>query len=421
MLTPNPNLLIISYYFPPYKRVGGRRWAKHAKYLNRLGFSTYVLAGDFLNSSSSWDEDIKEYKDKITRVKLIQDKTPFFKEGLPNNLYSKVVWKLSYWLWKIKIKLHKGNHKDISYINKHNFFNIAVKLITELKINRVLISVGPFRYSELLIDLKKTFPNIKCIIDYRDRWEDNCLELTKKQYEYEMKTQTNVLRNSDLILTVNDDITNYYRNLCKEKSVYTLLHAVDDDFYFERVDKLVPSNKEVYTFVYGGELYNGMEREIKTFIKFLKIFSKDIGKKSCARFYLSYPSYQDLLCIENENGIEIEMHPFLSKNEYKTILIESDFILLFRPEWSLESFSSKFFEILSIGKPVVYFGKAGIVSEFLIRNKLGWHIMEDNLKSIVNEVINNFKTNIIPDIKFDLTPYTFENQTKLLMFELRKL
>src|SRR5476651_2626409 len=87
-------LLVISYYFPPFKRVGGRRWAKHVKYLNRLGFNTFVLAGEFLNSTSPWDNDIVEYADKITRVP-ITIYYPYFKRILPKNIAQKIVWKLN--------------------------------------------------------------------------------------------------------------------------------------------------------------------------------------------------------------------------------------------------------------------------------------------------------------------------------------
>ena len=86
----NVNVLLISFYFPPYNRVGGRRWAKHCKYLKREGFNINVLCKNFENSTSSWDKDTFEYKKSITRIKLQEIKTPYFKKELPKTILSKI-------------------------------------------------------------------------------------------------------------------------------------------------------------------------------------------------------------------------------------------------------------------------------------------------------------------------------------------
>ena len=76
--------LVISFLFPPFKRVGGRRWAKHCKYFEKENINYHVLAGNF-TGTSPWDEDVKLFEDRITRVDLTEPRMPYFKKKLPSN------------------------------------------------------------------------------------------------------------------------------------------------------------------------------------------------------------------------------------------------------------------------------------------------------------------------------------------------
>ena len=49
------HVLLISYSYPPYPGIGGRRWAKFSKYLSRLGFVIHVIDNISLLGSVSLD------------------------------------------------------------------------------------------------------------------------------------------------------------------------------------------------------------------------------------------------------------------------------------------------------------------------------------------------------------------------------
>jgi hypothetical protein len=63
-------VLIVSYIFPPKSGIGGRRWAKFSKYLNRMDIDIKVLTFQKKNDSnfSNWSKDIVEYENKIERI-----------------------------------------------------------------------------------------------------------------------------------------------------------------------------------------------------------------------------------------------------------------------------------------------------------------------------------------------------------------
>ena len=150
------NFLIISFYFPPFKRVGGRRWAKHTKFLWKLGLQPCVLAADFNGETSPWDKDIELYKENIYRIP-IKIKYPYHKRVLPNNLFVKFYWKISLICWILKIKKHKGNFLDDSLGYEALFMQKAVEIIQEKDIEHIIISVGPFHYAKIIPELKKGF------------------------------------------------------------------------------------------------------------------------------------------------------------------------------------------------------------------------------------------------------------------------
>ena len=394
--------------------MGGRRWAKHSKYLNRLGVNTYVLTGEFPNSSSSWDDDIIEYKNNITRLPLDSIYKPYFETTLPKTLIEKIRWKLSYYSWQWRKKRLRGNYADASLPNRQKFLETAKSLIKEKSIATVILSVGPFAYSELLIDLKSEFPEVRYILDYRDPWEESISDLTPQQQKDELEKQLQVLKTIDLVLTVNDDISQKIRNINKNVKVITLPHCVDDDFLTIAGSATESLNNRQTSFVYGGELYGGMEGEMKTFVAFLDVFSEKAGKECDAKFYSPYPSYETTL-----NG-KVDLKPMLLADVYKATLLKSDFILLFKSPLSSEAFfSSKFYEILCLRKPILFFGNKGLVPDFIELHKLGFHVRKDNLKEVSERIIENISTGQIPDRSYNLQQHSFEFHTKKLIEEIK--
>ena len=83
--------------------------------------------------------------------------------------------------------------------------------------------------------------------------------------------------------------------------------------------------------------------------------------------------------------------------------------------------SSKFFELIAFRKPILYFGDKGSVSDFIINNKLGFHITSNNIESQLRSVLENEKSQTIPNLNYNISKHTFEYQTKELIKELDKL
>lgn len=410
MSSSNLNCLIISFYFPPYQRVGGRRWAKHFKYFNKENINSCVLTVEFLNSVSSWDKDIADYKERITRVKLRENQIPYFKKVLPQGFTDKLKWKLSLYTWTVKKHFLKGNYNDVSINMVNDFYNAAQKIIKDKSINTIIVSVGPFRYSEILIQLKKNFPKIKYVIDFRDYWEDGFSSLSSKQVAFENELQNAVVKTVDLILTPNMEMKNHYQKTY-HKNTYCLPHCFDEEEI--HINNNISKNSFI-KFLYGGAFYNDIGENIDLIKKVINEVSAH--NKISADFYVSIKGYEQEL-----NHPFIKRFDFIDTSEYFSKVQEADYVILILPPNRVNAMSSKFFELVALRKPILYFGGVGDVSEYLIKYRLGYHITSENLTTSVDEILSNITTQNIPDKNYDVSIHTFKEQTKLLTDTLNQL
>lgn len=402
-------ILVISFYFPPYNRVGGRRWAKHCKYLVRSNIQTFVLTGNYVGSSS-WDKDIETLNKNIFRIEHTINKKPFHQTKLPTNILEKIRWKISYYQWETKKNKIAGNFSDPSMNNEKKYLDKAIEIIKEKKINIVALSVGPFKYSSILIDLKKQFPDIKFVIDYRDYWEDSLFGLSKEQKYTELELQRSVIDHVDLILSPNQEMQKHYSEKFNVTS-YLLPHCIDTDDLVNLAEYEPTKNMKL---LYGGAFYSGIEDNIELIKKCINELSKKESVE--ANFYVSVKGYEEEL-----KHPAIKRHDFIALSEYFDKVVQSDYVILILAENRINAMSSKFFELIALRKPIIYFGGSGEVSDFIIRHKLGFHITVENLEEQLKLIIENKRNKSIPDLNYDITEHTFDFQTKKLIMQLETI
>ena len=409
MVEVKPKVLFICFYFPPFNRVGGRRWAKHIKYLQKHGEEFHVLAGDY-DSISQWDKDIESYKDKITRVP-VTIYYPYFKRVLAENIFQKIKWKCSLLYNNYLEKKYKGNFWDDSRGYEKQFYAKAVEIINRLNINTVCLSVGPFSYAVILNHLKKKFPLLKIGIDVRDYWCDPHFLL---QNQYEINKEKIVFSAVDFVFVVNNEMEKFYSEKF-HKPTFTLPHCFDQDDYLELPTSIKNQiSTTALTFIYGGALYADMQNEIDTFLWFID----KLKTNTKIEIYSHDVAYQDKLKSFEEN--EISVYKPVSQKIYFEKLNNVKFILVFRPHWTPNAFSTKFYELLYFRKPLLYFGPTGDVSNFIIKNKLGLHITEEFISIYQNRLVETL-TAIEINKNFDLSKYDFDFWSKELMNQLNLL
>jgi hypothetical protein len=197
------SVVIVSFTFPPYGGIGGRRWAKFSKYLFREGLDLRVIAAKRdLNTQSDWTGDIKEYSG---RIEYLEDFYPKILSRLPKNIFEKLQYKLA--LQFVKLICRKGNYYDPSL-----FFNRRAKKRVEQLIQagarKVIITCAPFRTAYELLKLKMQYPKVEFLIDFRDPWVNNkshygLYNMPIRRQVQEAEMEKNAIATADKVFSVS--------------------------------------------------------------------------------------------------------------------------------------------------------------------------------------------------------------------------
>ena len=272
------SILIISFYFPPYPKVGGRRWAKFAKYLNRMGIDSHVLCLTMnQDKKSPWDKDVIDYKDKVHRIKK-KYLPPYFRRSVDNkSLIHKIRWIISYNVNKLLKTKGIGKFDDSSEKYKKEFFNRSKELIDQYDFQTIIVTVGPFRYGHELRKLKKIYPHKQFILDVRDFWEDWMFNYTDKQRIFERKIEEQTFKEFDLIFSCSKRICEHYKKKYQnqENKFKHLTHGYDiEDYNFiEKIEDNFNKERDL-KMAYSGSLYPDMEKYLDRLFKFLLSMKK---------------------------------------------------------------------------------------------------------------------------------------------------
>lgn len=419
VLNQKKNLLIISFHFPPYPKVGGRRWAKFAKYLTRKGYNVHVLCAGFEEDKASpWDQDIITFSDNITRLKY-RFKNYFFQERkTPVNLIEKIRWKASYFIYQLKQEKIKGNKLDISIDKTNDFLLAAIPLIKKNNYKNIIVSGGPFRYVYALRKLKIAFKDLHMIFDMRDFWSDWLLYDDEKVYLFEKEIEAITLKEYDTIITPAERIkeqllTNY--SWLVEKKIKIIPHAFDqDDFDMVNYTVLPNASENSIRIAYIGALYNNMNNNIVEIINLLKLLDSR-GIECSLDIYSFHRNYEDIIAKEKADKLIQFKRPLPINKLLHTLYLDYDILLYLRSDLHFDQhfFSTKFFDMLALKKPILYAGPEGDVSGFIRKNNLGF-CLNDGITLCADTIMHTQKTKNIPDPSIDIQKYSLERVTEQL-------
>ncbi len=107
-------------------------------------------------------------------------------------------------------------------------FKNASALIQERKIEYVYVSCSPFSFAFLIPWLKKKFPNIKAILDFRDAWQFNPHSNRSKGHQVRVaKAEKTVLQHVDLFVANTPGMAKLYSHTYPDLNISTIPNGYD--------------------------------------------------------------------------------------------------------------------------------------------------------------------------------------------------
>jgi glycosyltransferase involved in cell wall biosynthesis len=231
------------------------------------------------------------------------------------------------------------------------------RTISEQEIKHVIISGPPFSLFRLAPQIKKRFPQVNLILDYRDPWNTPYLS-----YRISSLIERNALRYADKVVFLNDrmlhDISSKY-NLPEEKCAVVLNGYSERDWnevcreVEDRNNRNhLQSDRMIIAYIGSTSFMTGGYVDPSSFLKAFKMFQEN--KNVCLRFVGVTPS-DATEKVKSQFSRTLEILPPVDTKTALKYMLESDVLFLNytddrRGRYML---TGKFFDYIRSGKVIL--------------------------------------------------------------------
>lgn len=395
-------IVILCYSFPPNPGVGGRRWVKFAKYLNKLGHQVEVItSAPTKNSSSAYDKDVLP----AIKTHFFKSKSPTYADGNCKNF----VEKLKYRWWLIVNSLfYKGNIYDGTIRDEAAIKKVLFDVLKNVDV--FIASGAPFHMCHYAFKYTKKLPkHVLKILDIRDPWANGSQFgmklLSSDKFHQEQVKELETLKATNVMISPHDHVVAYYNKLGSCSNNILLENGFDDDD-FELVYKNEKSINNTINICYGGALYYSKNELVNFFQR-----CSEVSKNQSIYVTIFNNEIQEKIVHEN---VIVDYRPSLPVAKFIAFQAQSDIVLNFRPAPYENWMSSKTAEVFLLKKPILNFGPSGVIAK-TIQDGYG-----TNVEDVVNEsvdlgLLKNYK------VKTDIPSIIQKLNIKNLTFELEEI
>lgn len=410
-------LLIVSHAFPPNPGIGGRRWAKFAKYLSRKGYQIQVLASENISGGrSEWDEDIKGIS-----VKYLPFHFPRVVSYPGKAIFDRILYRLSVYYLKVR---DMGNYFDRTLFWKKQIQEEISHYIEKEGYECVIVTAGPFRLSHHVTQLKRKYPQVKFIVDFRDLWTEDLeitsfsrLPLPRRLHEKIFEKET--VYYADKVITVAPKLNDYFASLTVKNKAEVIPNGFDrEDFKAAAAGDPKKDDGKI-RFVFTGTLYINLDYILRPFfegLRQLKEKNPEIYRRIEIEFIGQFPEkYQAYISGNDLDAVKVI--PRLPLAGVYQKINQASYCLLFLNDIYNFALSTKFCEYISQKRKIVVISNYGPAAKFILKNRIGFWI--DPAKSY-EDFLGLMKASIDGpalkwDTDFDINDFSLESLTDRLI------
>lgn len=391
-------VLMIAYQFPPMGGSGVQRTTKFVKYLRLFGwepivFTRSIKGMNLVDYSLMKDvpEDVKVYRTKAYDPTSLKGPLMYIGKFLGR----KVFIPDSERLWQVMS------------------FSSAKRVVKDEDVDVIYSTSYPYSDHLLALKLKRQFPHIPWVADFRDEWTNNPYLLDnphcKLRMNVERRMEKDVLANADYLITNtpvmlenfinnNMDIEDIHKKFCYIPNGYD-----QEDFKGINFEKK-PTDR--FTMTYAGLLYGRRKPDtlfeaLNKLISEGKIDTKSIVVRLIGNYKMNY--INALIDKYNIRAI-VEVLSYMPHNECLLKMAESDVLLHIEGNGpGAEAFySGKIFEYMNTQRPVIaIIPPEGAAAGLIKATKIGRVSNYDDVDEIKNNIVYYYNQWLKGEIKYE--------------------
>jgi len=394
------NILFITGQFIPYaKSIGGVIRVYSFLQTLKKKYNVYLLA-----DSGNYNGYLGLSKKNLDLVNIIYLKKKKISSTLylfKNFIFFKILKNFLYLL-------------SIDYSFSSSYFEKTLKIIESKKINYIIISGPPFSLFFLIKKIKKKFPYIKIIVDYRDSWTGriNNLSLLLVKKIVRNFIEKKILNYVEYILVATNNIKKNLSQITKKK-IILITNGYINNFNNTKLTQRNSSRSKKILVGYFGLIsdQSGGYRDIKILYN---IFKNDLFLQNKYIFYFFGNNTISKTSIKN-----FSIFKFKKNIPYKNVLSvmrQMDYLLCLHTErnTSKEVITGKLYEYISSKRPIIFISAGDTEGgEIVKKYRLGYSI--NYLKMNLNFFFNNLKKNSMFIANKNISIFSRKVQNKKLL------
>lgn len=388
-------VLLVTYAFPPAAGVGTLRAASLARYLPEFDIRFDVLTTRNPSSVGADTSLLSDIPAEVTVHRTMTLDLPFgLKKWIKKMLSGKPkpATSLASATTSGKPNILKRVLQDLLLPDPQITWlpiltRAARRIIREREIDLLLITASP--YSNVLVAerIRKEFPHLKIVLDFRDEWIATAFDVVAFQFSssspraqaFARNAESNAVQAADAVVSVteaaNREIRSRYPDQPSSKFLY-----IPNGFDATRLRDSGPSSPRVggkIIVTYIGSIYASTEPT--KLVQALQSLPPEVKSRFLFRFIGQIEdNYRATL---ESLGPLVELRGFLPQHEALAAMNETDYVLLISHDRL--NVSAKFYDYIGAGKPILAcVHPAGDIRLRLEELRAGWWADSADVSSI---------------------------------------
>jgi hypothetical protein len=303
---------------------------------------------------------------------------------------------------------------SIDYSFSSSYYQKTLKIIESKKINYVIISGPPFSLFFLIKKIKKKFPYIKIIVDYRDSWTGriNNLSLLLVKKIIRNFIEKKILVFVEYILVATNNIKKNLSQITKKKIILITNGYINNFNNTQSTQRNSSRSKKILVGYFGLiSDQSGGYRDIKILYN---VFKNDSFLQNKYIFYFFGNNTISKTSIKN-----FSIFKFKKNIPYKNVLSvmrQMDYLLCLHTErnTSKEVITGKLYEYISSKRPIIFISAGDTEGGKIVKKyRLGYSL--NYLKTSLKFFFENLKKNSKFSANKNISIFSRKVQNKKLL------